>query len=59
VFLNRVTHPGLIIVPNYRYAVLRDFAPTAAILLAFLLVFGLLGGWILAGRMLAPLTRYH
>ena len=24
---------------------------------AFLLVFGLLGGWILAGRMLAPLTR--
>src|SRR5258706_3591957 len=29
----------------------------AAIVLAFLLVFGLLGGWILAGRMLAPLTR--
>jgi two-component system sensor histidine kinase VanS len=25
--------------------------------LAFLLVFGLLGGWFLAGRMLAPLTR--
>jgi two-component system sensor histidine kinase VanS len=25
--------------------------------LAFLLVFGLVGGWILAGRMLAPLTR--
>jgi two-component system sensor histidine kinase VanS len=25
--------------------------------LAFLLVFGLFGGWILAGRMLAPLTR--
>jgi two-component system, OmpR family, sensor histidine kinase VanS len=25
--------------------------------LAFLLMFGLLGGWILAGRMLAPLTR--
>ena len=25
--------------------------------MAFLLVFGLLGGWILAGRMLAPLTR--
>jgi two-component system sensor histidine kinase VanS len=36
---------------------LRAFAPTAAIVLAFLLVFGLLGGWILAGRMLAPLTR--
>src|SRR5205807_5585393 len=36
---------------------LRDFAPIAAIVLAFLLVFGLLGGWLLAGRMLAPLTR--
>jgi two-component system sensor histidine kinase VanS len=36
---------------------LREFAPTAAIVMAFLLVFGLLGGWILAGRMLAPLTR--
>jgi two-component system, OmpR family, sensor histidine kinase VanS len=33
------------------------FAPKAAIALAFLLVFGLLGGWILAGQMLAPLTR--
>ena len=29
----------------------------AAVVLAFLLVFGLLGGWLLAGRMLAPLTR--
>jgi two-component system sensor histidine kinase VanS len=29
----------------------------AAIVMAFLLVFGLLGGWFLAGRMLAPLTR--
>jgi two-component system sensor histidine kinase VanS len=36
---------------------LRYFAPIAAIVLAFLLVFGLLGGWLLAGRMLAPLTR--
>jgi two-component system sensor histidine kinase VanS len=35
----------------------RDFAPIAAILLAFLLLFGLLGGWFLAGRMLAPLAR--
>ncbi len=25
--------------------------------MAFLLVFGLAGGWLLAGRMLAPLTR--
>jgi two-component system sensor histidine kinase VanS len=35
----------------------RNFAPIAAIVMAFLLVFGLLGGWLLAGRMLAPLTR--
>ena len=35
----------------------RAFAPRAAAALAFLLVFGLAGGWILAGRMLAPLTR--
>jgi two-component system sensor histidine kinase VanS len=35
----------------------RDFAPLAAAVMGFLLVFGLLGGWILAGRMLAPLTR--
>ena len=33
------------------------FAPKAAVALAFLLVFGLAGGWLLAGRMLAPLTR--
>jgi len=33
------------------------FAPRAVQVLAFLLVFGLLGGWILAGRMLAPLAR--
>jgi two-component system sensor histidine kinase VanS len=35
----------------------RAFAPRAAAVLAFLLMFGLLGGWLLAGRMLAPLTR--
>jgi two-component system, OmpR family, sensor histidine kinase VanS len=36
---------------------LRVFAPRAAAVLAFLLIFGLLGGWLIAGRMLAPLTR--
>jgi two-component system sensor histidine kinase VanS len=35
----------------------RSFAPTAVAVMVFLLVFGLLGGWILAGRMLAPLGR--
>jgi two-component system sensor histidine kinase VanS len=33
------------------------FLPAAALVMACLLVFGLLGGWLLAGRMLAPLTR--
>src|SRR4030095_7732437 len=45
------------LVPGNRAFLLRAYAPAAAIVLAFLLVFGLLGGWILAGRMLAPLTR--
>jgi two-component system sensor histidine kinase VanS len=40
-----------------RSDLLEAFAPRAAIALAFLLMFGLFGGWILAGWMLAPLTR--
>ena len=36
---------------------LNGFGRPAALVLAFLLVFGLVGGWLLAGRMLAPLTR--
>jgi two-component system sensor histidine kinase VanS len=35
----------------------RAFVPRAAQAMAFLLAFGLLGGWILAGHMLGPLTR--
>jgi len=35
----------------------RAFGEAAVALLVFLMVFGLVGGWILAGRMLAPLTR--
>jgi two-component system sensor histidine kinase VanS len=35
----------------------RNFAATSGVVLVFLLVFGLLGGWLLAGRMLAPLRR--
>ena len=35
----------------------RAFGEAAAAVLAFLLAFGLVGGWILAGRMLAPLAR--
>nr|WP_221333775.1 HAMP domain-containing sensor histidine kinase [Nocardia transvalensis] len=40
-----------------RSALLRAFAPFMAVVLAFLLVFGLVGGWLLAGWMLTPLTR--
>jgi two-component system, OmpR family, sensor histidine kinase VanS len=45
------------LVPGTHAFLLRAFAPAAAVALAFLLVFGLVGGWLLAGRMLAPLTR--
>jgi two-component system sensor histidine kinase VanS len=51
-----MTPDRITILPS-NYLVMRHFAPTAGIVLAFLLVFGLLGGWILADRMLAPLTR--
>jgi two-component system sensor histidine kinase VanS len=50
-------HPGVIFIVRSHADLLRSFAPTAAIVMAFLLVFGLVGGWLLAGRMLAPLTR--
>jgi len=40
-----------------RNGLLRNFAPAAGAVLVFLLVFGLVGGWLLAGQMLAPLTR--
>jgi two-component system, OmpR family, sensor histidine kinase VanS len=40
-----------------RANLLHVFAPRAAVVLAFLLMFGLVGGWFLAGRMLAPLAR--
>jgi two-component system sensor histidine kinase VanS len=55
--LSRGVHPGVIFVVRSHADLLRNFAPTAAVVLAFLLVFGLVGGWFLAGRMLAPLTR--
>jgi two-component system sensor histidine kinase VanS len=55
--LSRGVHPGVIFMVRSHADLVRDFAPIAAIVMAFLLVFGLLGGWLLAGRMLAPLTR--
>ncbi|MGM1018738.1 MAG: sensor histidine kinase [Actinomycetota bacterium] len=43
-------------VPN-RSDLLEAFAPAAVAVMVFLLVFGVLGGWFLAGRMLAPVSR--
>ncbi|MEU5833734.1 HAMP domain-containing sensor histidine kinase [Streptomyces diacarni] len=53
VFLLR-TYPSWMLI---RQVLLRGFGPAVAAVLVFLLLFGLLGGWILAGRMLAPLDR--
>jgi two-component system sensor histidine kinase VanS len=55
--LSRGVHPGVIFMVESHGALWRAFAPTAAVVMGFLLVFGLVGGWLLAGRMLAPLTR--
>ncbi|MFZ1880235.1 MAG: HAMP domain-containing sensor histidine kinase [Gaiellaceae bacterium] len=55
--LSRGVHPGVIFMVRSHADLLRDFAPIAATVMTFLLVFGLVGGWLLAGRMLAPLTR--
>jgi len=68
VFLLRYVPERALIVPGstggplngvfpIRSNLLHVFAPRAAAVLAFLLVLGLLGGWVLAGRMLAPLAR--
>jgi two-component system sensor histidine kinase VanS len=55
--LSRGVHPGVIFLVRSHADLLRNFAPIAGAVLAFLLVFGLAGGWFLAGRMLAPLDR--
>jgi two-component system sensor histidine kinase VanS len=55
--LSRGVHPGVLFLVRSHSDLLRDFAPIAASVIAFLLVLGLVGGWFLAGRMLAPLTR--
>jgi two-component system sensor histidine kinase VanS len=55
--LSRGAHPGVLFLVQSHADLLRYFVPRAAAVMAFLLVFGLVGGWLLAGRMLAPLTR--
>jgi two-component system sensor histidine kinase VanS len=54
--LSRGVHPGVLFIVRSHEDLVRGFAPIAVIVMSFLLVFGLLGGWLLAGRMLAPLT---
>ena len=51
------TATGPVLTWPSRDDLVRAFMPKAAWALVFLLVFGLLGGWFLAGRMLAPLSR--
>ena len=55
--LSRGRHVGVVFIAQSHAALLRYFAPIAVIVMAFLLVFGLIGGWLLAGRMLEPLTH--
>ncbi|MFT4232698.1 MAG: HAMP domain-containing sensor histidine kinase [Leucobacter sp.] len=61
VFLLRYVPPNATYSPEGffpgRMDLIRAFGPAAAWALLALLIFGLLGGWILAGRMLAPLRR--
>lgn len=47
---------GLLGVSPNRFLLSRIFGRAAAVAMGLLLVFGLVGGWVLAGRMLAPLT---
>jgi two-component system sensor histidine kinase VanS len=55
--LSRGVHPGVLFMVRSHADLLHFFAPRAAAAMGFLLVFGLVGGWLLAGRMLAPLAR--
>lgn len=66
VFLLRYVPDGQIIGPEdgrpwphtpNRTDLVNAFAPKAAMMLGVVLVLGLVGGWWLAGRMLAPLNR--
>jgi two-component system, OmpR family, sensor histidine kinase VanS len=50
-------HNVIVTVPGGSADLLRSVAPWTAAVLAFLLVFGLVGGWLLAGLMLNPLAR--
>ncbi|MEY9892210.1 two-component system sensor histidine kinase VanS [Catenulispora sp. MAP12-49] len=51
------TTPVMFFVGPSQSDLMRGFVPAAAVAVLFLLLLGLVGGWFLAGRMLAPLTR--
>ncbi|KJL26102.1 putative sensor histidine kinase TcrY [Microbacterium oxydans] len=55
-YLLRYVPDTVEVFPN-RSDLMRVFVPVAAIAMLILFVIGLAGGWILAGRMLAPLGR--
>jgi len=55
-YLLRYVPDTVEVFPN-RSDLMRVFVPVAAIAMLVLFVIGLAGGWILAGRMLAPLGR--
>ncbi|MFJ8965906.1 sensor histidine kinase [Lentzea sp. NPDC102401] len=48
---------GLLFTSPNRYLLSRIFGRAAAVAMLFLVAFGLLGGWLLAGRMLSPLDK--
>ncbi|TCK33877.1 two-component system sensor histidine kinase VanS [Leucobacter luti] len=60
-FLLRYVPPDAAALPDGfmpgRDDLVRAFRPAALWALVFLLLLGLVGGWLLAGRMLSPLTR--
>jgi two-component system sensor histidine kinase VanS len=55
-YVPRSVKPASVFVPG-RGDLIDAFAPRAALALGVLLLVGLVGGWLLAGRVLAPLER--
>lgn len=55
--LSRNRHPGILFMVRSHEDLVRSFGPVAFTVMTFLLVFGLVGGWFLAGYMLSPLDR--